>query len=403
MTYRSPLTPSVVGVVVALAASVAACNDARDPLAPSISPVVSSVRAQKIPGNEPPAPSGMVSLTLAGEQFDLWPFTGYNFSGSPQDPINLIFLGESDPRQIRADLMSLSGTRGGPLASFGCTWDDAVGDPQANYAVGDGWVGSAIQLECGDFYGPRFHLRMFRQGNVTVANAHYEILIPGTNTHEVLSWELAEALVTYDIARTGLLGAAPGSSGSITPSPYFRAVQAPVVAFLASAQIAALGLSVNGDGTASIPNDGNASVLTLAGEVPLTKEFDDKDFVIQFGQLIPKPFCVAGTTGYLYASGPITVHMHSGIEGQNYKGEWTGTGTLTLVQLNPITHQPVGTPYQGVVNVRNATEVTNGKSAVDFRSDQSEVPDVDATRGRRVEHLRVREEGKDEYKLDISC
>ncbi len=293
MTSQSRTTAaSLAALIIALVA----CSDGSP-----IAPLVSAPSLTKgIAGNESPAPAGMVNVALGSETLALWPFTGSDFSGDAKDPINLIFLGNADPREIRATLMSLSGTgRPGPLAGITCVWDDAVGDPQTNYAVGDGWVGSTIQLECGNFQGPRFHLRMFRQGGVTVANAHYEILIPGTNVHEVLSWEFAELFVTADIARTSFLGAAPAPSGTITPSPYYRAVQAPVVGFLSAQQIASLGLLVNGDGTASIPTDGRATVLTLVGSSPLVKGLVDKDFIIQFAQVIPKPFCTAGTTGYL--------------------------------------------------------------------------------------------------------
>lgn len=398
MNTRSRLYKVVVTSATVVVSLLAACSDERSPVAPILPDAISNQ------ANSAPAPAGVVNVTIGSGSLSLWPFTGVSFSGTPQDPINLIFAGNADPRQIRASLMSLSGTgRPGPLAGITCTWDDAVGDPQTNYADAEGWVGSAIQLECNNFYGPRFHLRMFRQGNVTVANAHYEILIPGTNTHEVLSWEFAEQFITADMARTGSLVAAPAPTSVITPAPFYRAVQPAIVAGLSAGQIAALGLSVNGDGSASIPSDGRATILTLGTGAPITTGIDDKDFVITFGQIIPKPFCVAGTTGYLYASGPIRVQMHSGIAGNTYKSEWTGRGTLTLVQFNPSTGQPVGSPYQGEVNVRNSTELNDGKSSVEFKSDQREVPDVGTTRGSRVEHLRAREEGKDEYSLEISC
>lgn len=394
------LSRSTVASLAALVIALSACSDGNP-----IAPIMSAPSPTKgIAGNESPAPGGMVTVALGSESLPLWPFTGSDFSGAAKDPINLIFLGKADPREIRASLMSLPGSgRPGPLAGITCTWDDAVGDPQTNYAVGDGWVGSAIQLECGNFQGPRFHLRMFRQGDVTVANVHYEILIPGTNIHEVLSWEFAELFVTADIARTGFLGAAPAPSGTITPSPYYRAVQAPVVPFLTAQQIASLGLLVNGDGTASIPNDGRATVLTLAGAAPLVKGLVDRDIIVQFAQVIPKPFCTAGTTGYLYVSGPVTVHIRAGIKGNNYESEWSAAGTLTLIPFNPLNGQFAGAPYQGVVNIRNATQVTDGKSAVEFLSDQRELPDVDATRGVRIEHLRAREEGRDVATLSIDC
>jgi hypothetical protein len=205
------------------------------------------------------------------------------------------------------------------------------------------------------------------------------------------------------MARTGFLGAAPAPSGTITPSPYYRAVQAPVVPFLTAQQIASLGLLVNGNGTASIPNDGRATVLTLAGSPSLVQGLVDRDIVVQFAQVIPKPFCTAGTTGYVYASGPITVHIRAGIDGNKYLSEWTAAGALTLIPFNPLNGQFAGAPYQGIVSIRNATEMNDGKSAVEFLSDQRELPDVDATRGIRLQHLRVREEGRDVATLSIDC
>jgi hypothetical protein len=353
---------------------------------------------------EAPAPSGIVTLSQGDTETEAWPYTSTGFSTTPQDPVNLVFLGAADPRQIRSTLMSLSGSgRPRPLAGFTCTWSDAVGDPQTSYSPGEGWVPSTIQMQCGNFFGPRFHVRIFRHGNVTLANAHYEILIPGTNMHEVLSWELAEGLVVADIARSGRLGAAPSLSQTITAAPYYRAVQAPVAATLTAFQIASLGLRVNGDGTASIPNDGRATMLRLASAAPVTNGMDDSDFVIQFGQVIPKPFCTAGTTGYLFASGPITVHMRSGIVDGNYESSTTSQGTLNLVEFNPITRQPASAPYQGLVSETTSVKLTEGTSWVEFFSTREETPDGGATRGSRVESLRARQHGLDSYQLEISC
>jgi hypothetical protein len=350
------------------------------------------------------APSGIVTVGEGSGATEVWPYTSTGFSTTGQDPINLVFMGAADPREIRATLLSLSGSgRPGPLAAFNCTWSDAVGDPQTGYTVREGWVGSAIQLQCGTFQGPRFHIRMFRHGAITLANAHYEILIPGTNMHEVLSWELAESLVAADIARSGFLAAAPSLTGPITSAPYFRAVQAPVAAMLPAQQKAALGLLVNGDGTASIPNDGRAMVLQLAGAPSQMKGLVESELVIQFGQVIPKPFCVPGTTGYLFASGPVTVRMSSGIVGQNYQSTITSTGTLNLIEINPLNGQTVGSPYQGVVYEQTNVKLTNGSSEVEFFSTREETPDAGPTRGKRTEFLRARENGQDAYDLSITC
>jgi hypothetical protein len=350
------------------------------------------------------APSGIVTISSGDVEAAVWPYTSTAFSTTPQDPINLVFMGAADPREIRSVLLGLSGSgRPGPLAAFNCTWSDAVGNPQTGYAASEGWVGSTIQLQCGNFQGPRFHIRMFRQGDVTLANAHYEILIPGTNLHEVLSWELAEALVTADLARSGFLAAAPALTAVVTAAPYFRTVQAPVAAMLPAPQKAALGLLTNGDGTASIPNDGRATMFVLAAAPALATGLVESEFVIQFGQVIPKPFCVAGTTGYLYATGPITVRMTSGVVGRNFQSSTTSTGTLNLIEFNPLNGQTLGSPYQGVIHERTTVNLTDGSSSVEFFSTREETPDGGPTRGIRVEQLRVRQNGEDAYDLSVSC
>jgi len=402
MTCPTLISRTALRSLAALALVLAACSDDNSPTAPSRSQGPSANQA--INGHEAPAPAGLVTLALGTETITMWPFTGVDFSGTRSDPINVVFTGEGDPRHIRTALMGLSGTgRPGGLASFSCTWDDAVGDPQTAYGAEQGWVGSAIQLQCGNYFGPRFHLRMFRQGEVTVANAHFEILIPGTNQHEVLSWELAEALVMADIARTGLLGASPSQSDVITPAPYYRAVQAAIASVLPAAQIVGLGLLVNADGTASIPNNGRATILQLGSAPQLIEGMDDKDFVINFAQVIPKPFCVAGTTGYLYASGPVRVRMRSGIVDNNYRSEWTAEGTLTLFPFDLSTRQIVGAPYQGEVSELVTTDMTQGTANAEHFSDRRETPDNGPTRGVRIEHLRVREDGRDVYVLNITC
>ena len=393
----SRTTNLAAAVFVILAAS--ACDEDRNALAPA---GITAPKASQL--SEFAAPAGIVALSLAGVEADVWPYTSTGFGTTPQDPVNLVFAGAADPRQIRSTLMRLSGSgRPGPLAAFNCTWSDAVADPQTSFSNSEGWVPSAVQLQCGNFSGPRFHVRIYRQGDLTLANAHYEILIPGTNMHEVLSWELAEALVMADFARSGFLAAAPAASAVITAAPYYRAVQAAIAASIPSAQIAALGLNVNGDGTASIPNDGRATLLQLGGAAPVVDGVSESNFVIQFGQVIPKPFCSAGTTGYLFAAGPITIHMRSGIVDGNFESTLTSAGTLTLVEFNPITRQPTSAPYQGVVSENTSVKLTNGSSWVDFLSRREETPDTGLTRGIRTETLRARQHGADDYDLHVDC
>ena len=176
--------------------------------------------------HRPPPPLELVSVP-AGETF--WPYTGTDCSASPKDPINLVFVGEADPRLIRQALLALDGNRaaiGLPNAfPFNCTWADAIGSPQTGYSEDVGWQGSALQLQCGDDASARVHLCLFRHGAYTLGAAHFDVLIPGTTSHEALSWEFPQSFVTSDLMRSGLLVADPEAAPFITPAPTYRTIR----------------------------------------------------------------------------------------------------------------------------------------------------------------------------------
>src|SRR5512141_1089009 len=52
-------------------------------------------------------PAGVIPVALDGTQAEFWPYTGADLSGAPQDPINLVFMGQADPRAVRAALLGL--------------------------------------------------------------------------------------------------------------------------------------------------------------------------------------------------------------------------------------------------------------------------------------------------------
>ena len=119
-----------------------------------------------------PAPAGVVAATPS---LSIYPYTLVNFSSDPAerfDPVNLIFTGRADPREIRADLLALDGNRPGlpPAPFFTCVWRDAIGDMQTGYSNEGGWVGSVIQLRCGEF-GP-VPMSFFRQMAKSVRAGH---------------------------------------------------------------------------------------------------------------------------------------------------------------------------------------------------------------------------------------
>jgi hypothetical protein len=95
--------------------------------------------------------------------------------------------------------------------------------------------------------------------------------------------------------------------------------------------------------------------------------------------------------------------MSSGIVGQNYQSTTTSSGTLNLIEINPLNGQTIGAPYQGIINEQTSVNLTDGAASIEFFSTRQETPDIGLTRGLQTEQLRVREQGEDAYVLDISC
>jgi hypothetical protein len=328
--------------------------------------------------HEPPPPTDLVSVPEAGV---FWPYTGRDYSGAPTDPINLVFLGDADPRLIRQALLALDGDRtsfGFPNQfPFNCTWADAIGSPQTGYSDEAGWQGSAVQLECGEYATVRTHLRLFRQGPYTLGGAHLEVQIPGTSSHEALSWEVPQALVTVDMIRSGLAAPQAGQTDAITPVPVYRSIRYQVLNGVPGALRTALGLPT-GELTTDvpIPNDGVATILTLGGELVRAASEVVVEFDHLFGQAVPKPFCSTGPADWLYVAGSLhMVHRVRTDEDGRYAARFLATGTLQVVPIDPQTGEFLGEPIEASVWEAHRSLITDHVQAAALTSAQALLTD----------------------------
>lgn len=355
---------------------------------------------------DPPPPAGLVTPTPT---LQMWPYTGVDFSGTPQDPINLVFLGDADPRQIRAILAGLDGNRTAfglpPAFPFDCTWSDAIGGVQTSFGSAEGWIGSAMQLECGS-YGPlRFHLRLFRQDDVTLGGVHFELLIPGTTEHQVLSWELAEQLVTIDLLRSGLLGGAPTQTGAINAAPTFRSIPAAIYNGVPGALRAAIGGPIgNVTDPVGIGTNGSASIFTLTGNVQPAASEDVDELVVQYGQIVPKPFCASSSADLIRIDGPVSLSQRAHLTASGvYTVNFVATAGLTLTPIDPATGAPSGDPYRARILERHSGHLTDLIQSASSLREQSELPPTGPFRGSLHERLQSGNQGRDHYELTISC
>ena len=390
----------VPGTALVLVGLVAGCSEDGSPLGPLTAP---SQHAVAVP------PAALASVTAGGVSLSLWPYTGSDFAGTPQDPVNLVFTGQADPRAIRAALFALPGNRtafGLPDAyPFNCTWRDAIGDIQTGYGEVAGWVGSAIQLACGE-YGPvRFHLRLFEAGPATLGAAHFELLVPGTTDHQVLSWELAEQLVTIDFVRSGFLAEAPGSTGPINAAPTFREIPDVIYNDMPEELKAAIGGPSGHVGApVGIGTSGAATVLAIGQPATIVPGRAEQRFVIGFDQIIPRPFCATTPGEYLRVEGPVELRKSVQVDPAGaLTSEFHASGRLRLTPVNPATGAPSGPAYEAEVKDQQTTRFDDGGGQVSWLVMQKELPqDVDG-RGTKSIRLQVGPAGVTAYDADVVC
>jgi len=350
-------------------------------------------------------PSPMETVAFGDHSLTFWAYTGNDFSGQGMDPINLIFVGKADPRDIRAALLSLDGNRPGmmPMPPFNSVWDDAIaGDIQTAYGEPDGWTGGVIQLACGGFAPLRIHLRLFQMGDWTVGGAHFEINVPGTADHQVLSWELAEQFVIGDLMRTGLLDndVPMMPTQQINPSPW-RTIPAIIYNGLPEELKEAIG-GPTGEVTDDVPiyTDGQATILNLAASVPQTAETRTQSYVATYGQTVPKPFCQSGPDDYVYVEGPVYMTMTTSLtEDGVYHSTFRAEGNLDVTPVSPVP----GATMTAEVFQHQDTHFSDATRWASSIMSQHLLPDNAESAGRLFIHLQVRSDGRSGYRANIRC
>jgi len=362
-------------------------------------------------------PAELVDIDCFGRVLTCWPYTGAKLDGVPMDPVNLVFTGYADPVQIRAALLGLDGDRsalGLPDAyPFNQVWKDALGGGvQSNYAVEGEWRGAVIQLTLGDYSPVRFHLRLFRTGAVgddgspiTIGAAHFEVLIPGTTDHQVLSWNAAKDMVVGDMMRTGLLNPATDlmPSGQITEAPTFRYIIPAVYNGLPPELLAMIGGPAPPvEDPVGIPNDGVAMIIHLAGPAPVTMGEASSSATIEFGQFVPRPYCSSGPYDYLWIEGPVHFHSTARVDeyGQySYEGGYGGT--LTAVPIDPSTGQAVGPPFSADVSGNQHGFIDMNGARV--RAQDKKITFEGGSPQREHIQFMIGENGADKFRAQYKC
>jgi hypothetical protein len=391
--------------------AIAGCNDVASPLGGTNgSDDLFSLAQKPFPPSQTPPPPGLETVTMGSESLTFWPYTGENFSGDGQDPINIIFFGKADPRSIRAALLSVDGDRTGfgwsDEPPFNSVWQDAIGNIQTGYGSSEGWTGGAIQLACGDYHVARFHLRLFRLGDWTVGNAHFEVLIPNTSDHQVVSWEFAEQFVITDMMRSGLLdGDVPMmATAAINPSP-FGTIPAIIYNGLpVPLRVAIGGPPEDQENDVPIGTDGSATVFNVSESVPWEPGTATEEAVSVYDQVIPKPFCAVSEPEYVHVAGPVMLHQ---VNEMTAEGEFISTfraeGELYITPVNPLTGEVIGETRRAIVREHHDAYVSDAAVRASSSQHQIILPPSTEGGGKFLMRLKVSTKGANGYQVLVQC
>lgn len=277
---------------------------------------------------------------------------------------------------------------------------------RSGYGENTGWTGGVVQLACGDYSSARFHIRLFRLGDWTVANAHFEVLIPGTADHQVPNWELAEQFVTADFLRSVLLDVANPiiPTDQINQSP-FRTIPAIIYNGLPEELKQLIGGPAGSVETdVPIGTDGHAMILNLANSSPVVPGTFEQDFTLTYDQVIPKPFCQNGFDNYVYVQGPVHLYQVVNIHTNGvYDFSFRASGELSVLPINPMAQEPTGVPLTAYVLERHAGQQATRLGWLSSVKLQALLPDSTLGSGKQFTGFMVGLNGRHWYRQDTQC
>lgn len=407
----------------ALAVLLALAGCSRDAVSPKVSGALgkrdgADAAASVVDMSATTPPAGLATIGFGGENLSLWPYTGVGFDGVPRNPVNLVFVGKADPVQIRAALLALPEDHSGsPIPDFypfNSRWSDAVGSVGTGYADGEGWVGDVIELQLGRYEYGRVHLRLYRTGKAfgsngvwTLGTAEYEILIPNTADHEVLSWEWGKRAVIRDMLRTGLLDAtAPMLETQVmSGQPTFRNIREPIYAGLPmELKYFIYGANPPAGGSPGIPTNGRAMILNVATAATVTPGTTTDAFTLTYNQVSEKPFCSTGPLDYVLLQGPVSISQTTTVDASGalqFSAALSGRLAVTPIDITANPPMPSGeTFYANVSEIRSGA--TSGGDA--WVTEQlKRVGNAGSGAQMYMTRLRVGTSGEDQYRLETRC
>jgi hypothetical protein len=161
-----------------------------------------------------------------------------------------------------------------------------------------------------------------------------------------------------------------------------------------------------GDVTDDVPieTDGHAVILNLTGRENRKPGTTHHDYTINYGQVIPKPFCSSGPSDYVWVAGP--VHLKQTVR-QTPSGTITmdfhARGELSVTPVNPLTGDPIGETMTAFVRQQHASVMNDTYFAGSGVLYQRLGRPTDEAGGLLFTRLRVTSDGQNGYEAIVRC
>jgi hypothetical protein len=226
-----------------------------------------------------------------------------------------------------------------------------------------------------------------------VGGTHFDLLIPNSAEHQVISWELAQQMVVIDMMRTGRLHPTMPMqpTGMITPVPSFRTIPAILYNALPASLRSLIGgppVPVNAD--VPIPNDGVATILNVASRAPVLAGSFEEAFTLPFDIVIPRPFCAKGPLDIVYLKGAVRITNQTLVTpGGVYRSNGSAYGELQVTPIDAMTGLPSGPPFTALVENIHITGIGDRGPFVNAIVKRIALPPATEENGSLITHLVV--------------
>jgi hypothetical protein len=151
-----------------------------------------------------------------------------------------------------------------------------------------------------------------------------------------------------------------------------------------------------------IATDGRATRFELGGPADPAPG-TEQQFVVQFDQVIPRPFCAAGPE-FLHVQGPVELHKTVRVTPAGaLRSEFLAQGRLRLTPVDPSTGAPSGETYEAEVKDHQVARFDDDGGQVSGLATQMELPQDVSGRGRKSVRLKVGPGSVTLSDQDIDC